>query len=735
MKKSCFIIVGEEKVPLESNIVLGNEDGADYKVKNSTIPPFSLKFSYSNGSATVFCTKFEGDCKLGSQDLEMGKMYILEEGDEISLGILTFRLALEGSDESDEELPEEELEVDDIEDEAREPPSEEKELEEPPSEEKEAQKPERVGREPEEQEFEMETEKSIELMIKRDSARAQIKDLLDKQNKEKGDTGNEIEEKKKKKENSKAKKISKAAFPGFWTRFISWLTSIYCVVILDLYILDLLAVKPLLEKFVEHWGSIFFEFLYKEIVTVLQTQVPNASFIIEYYGQLKTKILAGEFFFFDIIRFILIYCSFDLTSHILLGTSLPLSLCGVNSQDHFLVKRIRAFFRSIIGWFTLIPLVYDAPVLTGRRSFKEFITGTHLYFSNKELRYLSTLFLLPLFLLGAPAFQFLLHFEELQEPVEFNEQKIDSLTSELDTEQGMSAALGLAKKINTNKEVLLIPTFKVEKGKNIVKMIFYHFDSNTEITLSLKKEKIDLSSSLKKIVGEDYLIKYLSPDFYHSWNSSKKISDEWNRIIFSSMVISFQEILEFIKKRGIFCTPYLELKKSILSSLLIGKVEGYTWIYSEDRETMEIKVDKKISYVVPLNGTKLSAYRLVTTGGIKGKFYRNIVKHLHLNYVPLDAPSKKSSLENPYEILDFFQYLPDALDENQLDKIVDFFKLLGAKAVMKNDDKLIQIVLRELRALDRELKNLPFFQKLNISLNRIQKAVELKEYEFFNDPR
>ena len=729
VKKSCFIIVGEQKIPLEAGMVLGNEDGVDFKVGDSNTHPFSLKFSYRNGSVTVFCAKLTADCKLGSHNLEMGKMYILEEGDEIILGELTFHLAFEDSEGSKEvdggSDVAEEIETDSDSESAE-------ELQEESAEILNLGDMEKVNEnEDGEEEDDEET-----LMIKRDSARSHIKKLLDKN---KDNENSSVTVKKKKKDDSK-KKVSPLVLPGFWTRWVAWMSSIYCVVILDFYLLDLLEVKHLLEKLVEQWGNILLEMVYKEIIMAIQGKVPNASFIVEFYAQLKARILEGEFFYFDIIRIIIIYCGFDLISHILLGTSLPLFLCGVSSHDGFLVKRIRAFFRSIIGWFTLIPLVYDAPVLTRRRSFKEFITGTYLHYANKELRYFSSLLLLPLFLVGAPSFQFLLHFEELQKPVDFHEQKIDSSAQNNNAGQYASLALGLMEKVKVEEDVVLIPSFKIEKGKTMGRMIFYHLESNAEVSLSLEKQKIDLSSSLKNIMSKDPLVKYLSPDFYHSWNSLQKTSREWNRMIFSSITLSFHNVKKFLKERGIFCSPYINLKRSILSSLLLADIKQYVWISSEERDSIEVKATNASSYFIPLSGTNLSAYKLKTSGGVEGRLYRSIVKHLHSNHFFSDSFSKKShfpkySLDDAYGILDFFQRSSAAPDNQEFKKVTKFFKLLGAKAVMGNDAKLRQIILRELRGLDRELKNLPFFQKLNISLNRIQKAVEIKEYNFLHDSK
>ena len=740
MKKSCFIVVGERKIPLEGNITVGSDEGVDVKVEDSTIPPFILKFAYRNGAMTVFCVKFESDCNLGGQKLEMGKMYILEEGDEISLGTSTFRLLLEGGEDEDEELEiEDELELDIEEEEEEEPAPEVEEEETEPEveeEEEEETEPEEEEEEEEEEYDDEEEDEDDDLMVKRDSARAQIKSMLDSKDEKKSGG----RRKKKGKKGGKIKKLKKAVMPGFWTRLVCWLSSVYCVVILDIYLLDLLELKPVLNKYVEQWGNLLLNRVFKEIVANLQG-IPNGAFMVGFYEQLKGRIAGGEFFFFDVIRIVVIYCGFDLIFHLILGTSLPLFLCGVSDQGKFLGKRIRAFFRSIIGWFTLLPLVYDAPVLTRKRSFKEFITRTRLYFANRELRYLSSTFLLPLFLIAAPTFQFILHFEALKDPIDFSEQKIDSHGAALGSAYQVSRALSLAKKFEVGEKVVFIPTFKMVKDKSVSQMVIYDVNSNAEIVLSMDQERFDTAPLVDKVVAEDHLLKYMHPEFYHTWNSSRKISRLWNRMIFSSLTLSFQNLLHFLKHHGIFCEPYIKLRSSVFSSLLLTKVKQYSWLSTEERDSMEIVTSDKSSRFIPLHDTKFPVYRLKTTGGLQGKLYRNIVKHLHDNHVfwvtsSDDNRGLQNSLKDAYAILDFFQYSTStAPSERQLKQIVSFFKLLGSKAIMIDDARLRQIVLRELRALDRELKELSFFQKLNVSLNRIQKALENKEYEFFYDSR
>lgn len=80
----------------------------------------------------------------------------------------------------------------------------------------------------------------------------------------------------------------------------------------------------------------------------------------------------------DIIKLYILYVSFDVCSHFLFATSLPLYVMGVRQTNSFVMDRVRGVFYSVIGAFTLPFLIFDLPLLFDRRSFKEILSGVQL---------------------------------------------------------------------------------------------------------------------------------------------------------------------------------------------------------------------------------------------------------------------------------------------------------------------------------------------------------------------
>ena len=96
--------------------------------------------------------------------------------------------------------------------------------------------------------------------------------------------------------------------------------------------------------------------------------------------------LVSEFsFLIDFSSFLILFLIFSQT---LIGVSIGQLLIGIYSQkDTLVMKRIKGFLRSIIGIITMPFLVFDIPALIPKRTFKEKVTKSFLFFEMSTVKF------------------------------------------------------------------------------------------------------------------------------------------------------------------------------------------------------------------------------------------------------------------------------------------------------------------------------------------------------------
>ena len=117
--------------------------------------------------------------------------------------------------------------------------------------------------------------------------------------------------------------------------------------------------------------------------------------------------LVTEFsFLIDFSSFLILFLIF---SQAIVGVSIGQSLIGIYSQkDSLLMKRLKGFFRAILGVITMPFLVFDMPALFPKRTFKEKLTKSYLFFdmsTTKFFRGMIIFYLALFFAFATPLFQ------------------------------------------------------------------------------------------------------------------------------------------------------------------------------------------------------------------------------------------------------------------------------------------------------------------------------------------
>ena len=451
-----------ERVQVGKELTVGSGEQADHIIEGQDLPPLAIKLSLQDDVLTLTCLDEAKNWSLAGQQLEKDKTHILNTADIISLGKIQIEI-------SRERAPNDATETVTIAQGS--PEANEIKLEEETPKENEIK-------------LEEETPKENKIKLQKAAPKEQTQEERTQAN---INTDSKIRSTPVRKPLPIAAKandeIPQGKIPGPLVRFLALMMSLTMVFFISNHLLPAIGMSESLDQFINETGT---NFIQKEIKKIAaNTTLPDhlESSTLEY---LQKNV--------NVIRFILVYPLFDLLCHLIFGTSLALFLFGVSAQGSSLGKRIRGAFRSIIGSCTAPFIIYDLPVLFGRRSLKEFLTGTRLYYKS---RIWATV--VCLLVLGSPIAAVTLFDISLPPVVEnllvspsFKHEKVPSLDpKESLNELYTSRAFPIKRIRPLSLTMITIPSFFFQKNTVIPMLTLYHKVGKHYLSVSMNAE-IDL---------------------------------------------------------------------------------------------------------------------------------------------------------------------------------------------------------------------------------------------------
>ena len=305
---------------------------------------------------------------------------------------------------------------------------------------------------------------------------------------------------------------------------------------------------------------------------LLHSQVQNKKFqelfLVPFQGTLSSP-------FAEILSsfslFLFYFALFRLASTLLFGVPLPLFLMGVkNKKGGFLINRLKGLGRECLGLFTFPFLVFDLPLLFGRRGFKEVVTGTYLRSSGLILTMCGSIILLPLLFFLSLGMFLKMDIGDLFNSIHFSKfPKRTKMKTEQVPLQGTIHSLGLSLNTTHPKHWMLTPMVKREGESFGVDLFVIDGQKKQTVRLSFKG-RLPYGDTIEKIRWFDPFFPLHSPHL-NSWKKkapwTEECTEEWFDIIKQSLSLSFPHIPRMILTKGFFLYPYEQIKKDILSFL------------------------------------------------------------------------------------------------------------------------------------------------------------------------
>jgi len=208
----------------------------------------------------------------------------------------------------------------------------------------------------------------------------------------------------------------------------------------------------------------------------------------------------------EIISVLLVYFSVNLISNLIFSTSIPLFLVGATTDGSFITKRIKAILRlplEIISFF--IP-VLDFPVLIGKRTFKEFATGTQIQYRQRIFKLIAVPLLIVISIV--PHFEYFIKAKVEKKP------EIPAIYSTMFTQEKAvkSSVLLVSKGMNLNYEIV---------GSSEPKLNFFMINKIDGKTIALREIRSIKYESLETLRREIPFFSQIYPSLNSRIDSSE----------------------------------------------------------------------------------------------------------------------------------------------------------------------------------------------------------------------
>ncbi|WP_127717382.1 FHA domain-containing protein [Halobacteriovorax sp. HLS] len=547
-------------IPLENKLSLGSTDVSELCIEDYGLAPMHLSFRVHNGILSLHNLGGTYPTHLGEQKLNHGKMYLLNIGDIIKCGEVQIKI-LEGSIEQTPPAPAtEQTEPENIDDTFEEM----KVTEEQQAPIDEAPTPDELS----DTIFEDETDPSFQFdsMTEEQIQESEEDDDEDHSFLEgvKGSTLIErlktrflkrdfSEDPRKIEIKKSAATIVKVSPPGPFLRLFA--------LVINASITYTLVFEFLKDSSV----ATHFSAAYNKLLPLIK-EVPYSHHITE-----------------SLFSIILTFIALDLISSLIFGVNIGQLLVGIKSSRGVLISRIQAILRSLISVVTTPLLIFDAPCVIGKRTLKEFITGSALTSRSKIFSIISFILILPIFILLPFVSPVILNLSEFDNytvneslnvkvPKEFRATKVWPLKP---------MKLKFSGKWNENFRV--IPSPSVKENQSSLEIISLN---EKLVSTSIKLQQTQsLSKIFPKLATINPVFKYQYQHLYKTLTSKKDLNlskesiADIQSLVLNSLSMNLEKAPALLIEHGpfvkdlIFVNSFLKDKVSLTSK---SSIEFYT---------------------------------------------------------------------------------------------------------------------------------------------------------------
>jgi|GEM_PF-4613831 len=627
-----------QRVYVKGKVTLGSAEGIELQIKGRGLKAKHAIFRPNNDVLSIHT--YAGDIEQNGNQLASGKMYILEEGDKLTLGELDIIIRYDELDAKEFDDPKTNI----------------KSILEYKEELEEAKEKEKLSN----LSF-LEKAKNWFKRNKKGNEKAKPQKGLPKKNLKMG--------MKSPKERLKIQSEEKLN-PGPLLRIMGFpilLVTIYSLI----YI-----VLPLLLG--EDWAANI-PFIKEGIFTIRES-------IFKFLASLPHLKQAEEFIHLDQILksdtpfyFVSFAIFIELIFAFLIGSSFGHFIMGIESDDNFALKRIKSFARLILWPISAATIVGELLPLFGQRTLKEILTLTHLKAIGSGRRFLGVYLILPGSILFATVGPLLLAPDFWEGPYEIAappESKKIAKDNNIPAFFDYSEFFNGRYKIAGEFELFIFPIIKADAPKDSY-VLFYDKEKNITVVLEkIKTPEIDF----KKFSFGNPVLFLFHPNFENEIKGNPELEQS---LLSHAANIQVENFVEYLLEFGPFTLGLVKVREQLKEFF---KISGHPEIYRIKGQKLDLWAirDQNLNAQNYLNlwnmDKSYSSFRLeFPKDGVQQslKILNNVIKQIGFG-----QKLKESDKKNPHTGMDtldsFFSSKSITPDEeysqvsNNIKKLKDF---------------------------------------------------------------
>jgi len=692
-----------KRVPIQGRVTIGSGNDVDISIGDYGLAPRHCVFKENNEILTVQNTGGEDAVTVGKQKLSHGKMYIVDKGDSIKAGEITFVIRTEEAEvhyvgEDGSTLAgtlAEEIEVDEDDEESMSMIAKLSGFFK--------RKPKEVDEDDDTGEIQViDHTEEVEDEDEDDSPAAKLV-------KASGAGLGKVTPK-----NIKVSPFLKSKRAGIIVRFIAFVMNLTIVYAVYLYALPLLKIEELFQSNYD----LIMPFVDKAL-PMIQPHVPE---------NILTMALSYTTF-----KILMIFVVLEILSSMLFSCNIALFLLGVTGNGTFLGKRIKAVFRAIFSFVTSPLIITELPVLLKYRTLKEVLSYSQLEKRSNFLSILLGFTIAPIVIAAAflwplandPTLLKLPEFVELTKiPVKKGKREKNYV--------GASTTLGFKVSLYKKPSLELLPSLE----KTGLKLYVFDLKKGKKVSLSMAKE-IDLNNEFKLMLEQNPFFSSYSPELFKFMSEQKDspgVVREITNLTRDSLGLTPNRLHEILIEHGPYINGIMAIRLKILKSLGINDKFKVTFYQSGRAQYLLIDPEStgvtQFIYILPIGGMSISPFQFsfkTRDRSLANNFIENFFKKARTLKKGYEFVPDQVESWNDLSVLDFYA-AKSSINEETASKIASFYEekigiLKSPEGVSAKAKKVFASQLEKtLKRSSKELGDSPLSKKLEALLGQLPKT-------------
>jgi len=504
--------------------------------------------------------------------------------------------------------------------------------------------------------------------------------------------------------------------------------------------------------------QIFAELNLKEIFGVILEEQP---ILVEIFNDVLN--FGKEFF--DIGTILLTFILIRIFSTLILGVSVGELLIGMRSKGNFIWNRIGGVLRVLLGLITGPLIIFDLPAIVSRRTFKEFMTFTHLTSPSKVMNVFGIIIFFPLFtllLLVAPMIQGF----DVPEKIQVNElvdkrKKVVQDSEDINLKRIVSEQLNLSLSYNeANVEVFPDIMYSGKRKKINILPSIYLYEKSLKNGAQIKHVKnfdfkalLNIGLKHNPFLMERYANLY---QFSHSTQDadkkfknsnvkliSKAFGEEFIQLTKLSMELDWENLVYTMSEVTPIISGLVNFKASLLEVIEDKDIDVVDFVELGDTTFLRLTYMKQNPYdllipLIPTQGRvfKVEYHSLSEVKAFKDQLYKFMLDKSDW----LSSVQDTDSEANAFSVFDFYsQFDTMKVDENKAQEVFAYYFENSSRLLNNEDAELktqwLMVLSNAIVLFENSLKSSngenPVLDKMYQNLKDVRDAFENSNGTFF----